>query len=76
MRSLSIGNPRDPLPASSTGVTSTRRPGRNTLNFSWRGNPPLWLLRGEKTGYQSTPAAAEYIGLVSSRYQKLFDATP
>jgi len=31
---------------------------------------------GEKSGYQSTPAAGEYIDLFSSLYQKLFDKTP
>ncbi len=31
---------------------------------------------GEKSGYISTPAAAEYIALFSSLYQKLFDALP
>ncbi|MDD1693265.1 MAG: hypothetical protein LUQ71_00925 [Methanoregula sp.] len=31
---------------------------------------------GEKTGYQATPRAAEYIALFSSLYQKLFDSTP
>ena len=34
------------------------------------------VTEGEKSGYQSTPAAAEYIGLLSSLYQKLFEATP
>jgi predicted transcriptional regulator len=31
---------------------------------------------GEKTRYVSTPAAAEYITLFSSLYQKLFDSSP
>jgi predicted transcriptional regulator len=31
---------------------------------------------GEKTRYVSAPAAAEYITLFSSLYQKLFDSTP
>lgn len=31
---------------------------------------------GEKTSYQSTPRAAEYIALFSSLYQKLFDSGP
>jgi len=31
---------------------------------------------GEKSSYQSTPVAAEYIVLFSSLYQKLFDASP
>jgi len=31
---------------------------------------------GERTTYQSTPRAAEYIALFSSLYQKLFDSAP
>ncbi|RPI38954.1 MAG: hypothetical protein EHM53_07415 [Methanoregulaceae archaeon] len=31
---------------------------------------------GEKTRYVSTPAAAEFIALFSSLYQKLFDSQP
>jgi len=31
---------------------------------------------GERAGYQSTPAAGEYIALFSSLYQKLFDKNP
>ncbi|MEI8331167.1 MAG: hypothetical protein WCF90_05900 [Methanomicrobiales archaeon] len=30
---------------------------------------------GEKTSYHLAPTEAEYIGLFSSRYQKLFDVT-
>jgi predicted transcriptional regulator len=34
------------------------------------------IAEGEKTRYVSTPAAAEYIALFSSLYQKLFDSSP
>ncbi len=34
------------------------------------------IAEGEKTRYVSTPAAAEYITLFSSLYQKLFDSSP
>ena len=34
------------------------------------------VTEGEKTGYHATPQAAEYIGLFSSLYQKLFDTAP
>jgi len=37
----------------------------------------LTIIRdGERTSYQSTPKAAEYVALFSSLYQKLFDSTP
>jgi predicted transcriptional regulator len=34
------------------------------------------ITEGEKTSYQSTSRAAEYIDLFSSLYQKLFDEAP
>ncbi len=50
--------------------------GQEYLEFLVRRGYLVPVAEGEKTSYHSAPAAAEYIGLFSSLYQKLFDAAP
>ena len=50
--------------------------GQEYLEFLVRRGYLVPVTEGEKTSYHSGPAAAEYIAIFSSLYQKLFDATP
>ncbi|MFA4824350.1 MAG: winged helix-turn-helix domain-containing protein [Methanoregula sp.] len=67
-------------PRSFTGIINrcdlNSKTGQEYLEFLVARGYLALVTEGEKTVYHSTPAAAEYIGLFSSLYQKLFDATP
>ena len=67
-------------PRSFTGIINrcdlNSKTGQEYLEFLVTRGYLAQVTEGEKTSYHSTPQAAEYIGLFSSLYQKLFDATP
>ena len=67
-------------PRSFTGIINrcdlNSKTGQEYLEFLVAKGYITLVTEGEKTSYHSTPEAAEYIGLFSSLYQKLFDATP
>ena len=50
--------------------------GREYLEFLVAREYLALVTEVQKSSYHSTPEAAVYIGLFSSLYQKLFDATP
>ena len=50
--------------------------GQEYLGFLYEKGYLRQSSEGERTNYKSTPAAAEYIALFSSLYQKLFDRGP
>jgi predicted transcriptional regulator len=67
-------------PRSFTGIINrcdlNSKTGQDYLEFLVARGYIALVTEGEKISFHSTPEAAEYIGLFSSLYQKLFDATP
>ena len=68
------------IPRSFTAIINrcdlNSKTGQEYLEFLVRRGYLVPVTEGEKTSYHSAPAAAEYIAIFSSLYQKLFDATP
>jgi predicted transcriptional regulator len=67
-------------PRSFTGIINrcdlNSKNGQEYLDFLVGKGYLTKVVEGEKNRYLSTPAAAEYISLFSSLYQKLFDDQP
>lgn len=67
-------------PRSFTGIINrcdlNSKTGQEYLDFLTGKGYLTKVVEGEKNRYVSTPAAADYISLFSSLYQKLFDESP